>query len=218
MPTSSIATLSTATAERFGSELLRVPYSRGEIPSAACLLPNHIDEYIGWPNLDYHISTQLHTVTADFESLSSELIEPPDLYLFTAWSAIPLVETVRGYLTEKGIVDGFRADYIKMNRFMSDRYPTDPDHPYHLDEISRLACLFAEVSPSHVCIVEEWVASGRTLNAAGRLIERAGGPITTAIRGKWFADADSGEIDKNTLSVPYADIMYDLGVKAAKLV
>jgi hypothetical protein len=66
---------------------------------------------------------------------------------------------------------------------------------------------------AHVCIIDQYVASGRTIAVAAELLYASGASLVTAIRGKWYIDAlkPIRQADTLGLTSSHAAFMRDVG-------
>jgi hypothetical protein len=174
------------------------------LPSAVRVLkpgdePQGLDIY----GVDTSLDTQLRTITA---------LGKPDAYLFTADSAIPVADAIRGYYQELGDITPL-TDYIEADRGVS--YHSG-DYPWLTDEkekeLRRLSKCIKGMS--HVCIVEQFVQRGITMQYAANLVHEAAGPdIISGIQGRWYIDAH--DVDKTNLTSPHKTRMQVIGASAA---
>ena len=77
---------------------------------------------------------------------------------------------------------------------------------------------------ANVCVVEQFVYTGVTLNYANELLKDAKVPVRTAMRGLWYQGVSDGlnfhkvvQIDGDKASSPTHDNkMYEIGARAAE--
>jgi hypothetical protein len=170
---------------------------------------------------DDSFSSQIGTLVNDPESIG--LTKPPQAYVTTAHSAVPLADAVRGYYDAIGQPRP-PINYIMAKSMVAASYfwgrrcqPNDIlGHEMHqhtqkvaAHEVERLTPLLDE--HEHVCIIDEYVSSGTTLRFAAELLERAGVEQVSAIRGQWYTQVYEHEIDLERVTSTHADFMYDLG-------
>ncbi len=165
-----------------------------------------------YPSGDMSLTRQLKSALA-CEKTSTE----PQAYLFTALSAIPTADALRGNFNERGAILPLLG-YIAANR-QSALHNHDPSalSSVNLDkfrqqqetEISRLATLYSGLS--HVCVVDQYVRSGNTLMYAEHLLACAGIQQISAIRGRWYCQATPSEVDIPNLTSAHADFMHRVG-------
>lgn len=118
---------------------------------------------------------------------------PPQAYLFTAMSAIPVAATVKGYYATQGetapVLASVRADtgranaHFHPNAYLDPRAQADFDR-HEQREIARLSNIIAGME--HVCVVDQYVLSGRTIRYGAYLAQQAGAHTVSMMRGRWY--------------------------------
>lgn len=173
-------------------------------------------------NIDRSLVGQLRALLcAPAKATAGQADSPPDAYLFTARSAIPVADCLRGFFDASGLAAP-TLSHITANRSMSsllakpeDRIAsvTEPLQEPHEAEIERLRSLVGGLD--HVCVVEEFVGQGKTLRYAGALLSEAGVQAVSAIRGGWYMNAEPDDISVDSLTSRHSDFMYELGALAS---
>ncbi len=136
------------------------------------------------------------------------LPKDPQAILLTAYSAVPLADSVRGYYEEVE-VEAPLIDYIHAPR------------PYKvfsrligvkIDRL-RLSSRLRQAM-GHVTVIDEYSSSGYTLELAKHQLESIGVEQVTTIGGRWYEDAHQGDIDLDSVSSVHAPFMHAIGRKA----
>lgn len=167
------------------------------------------------PSGDMSLSRQLKSAL-DCEKTPTQ----PEAYLFTTHSAIPVADAFRGNFAERGQTLP-QLGYIAANRYMA-RYSHGMDNlslsatsalkQEKETEIERLQLLYQGLK--HVCVVEQYVNTGSTLMYALHLLEQAGIDHVSAIRGRWYLDAEKDDVDVSRLTSAHANFMHKAGAKS----
>ncbi len=180
------------------------------------------------PRLDGYVTTafaaQMAQVYHNPETIDTRLEKPPDAFLLTARSAVPVADAVRGYYAELGLQAPY-IGYIRANRLLAAVHGGRPGpstcsyddaKKVFNDEALRLRPKLAGMS--HVCVIDQYVASGGTLQYAGEILEAADIANVTAIRGLWYAQAyDKGdELDFKRPTSRHARLMHTVGVMSCQ--
>lgn len=131
----------------------------------------------------------------------------PTAFLLTANSAVPVADSIRGYYDELGI-DRPVIDYIRVpgKGWLSGLLQT------HIEEKRLQYCL--NEAGAQVCVVDEYVFSGGTLERARNLLKNIGVTDVTEIRGRWYSQAKRAEIDLDRVTSVHAPKMREIGQKA----
>lgn len=180
-----------------------------ERPSAACSLEPDKDFDLLYRShqFDTSFTRQIKSVTEDYESLSKELKEPPGVFIFTAFSAIPFADMVRGYYSTAG-ESLPRIGHIRASR----RKSWTTEEAQHRESARLLRVIDGH---RHVCVVEEYVSSGQTLRLANNILTLAGVEHVTAIRGRWDSCGNSPrEVKLHQMSSDVSSKMHKLGEAA----
>ncbi len=184
---------------------------------AAVLIPptQPLNLRLSWPT-DSSLVRQLYQVLHPDEEFSSIGKKAPEIVLFTDRSALIVSRAVLAFYNELGIeppqVGPINADRAKEEGFAHSQ-TTSSDVANH--EIERLAPVIAH---RHVTIVEQYVASGRTLRYAAHLAHKAGAQTVTAIRGLWYEEVNPEDAYLDPPEVRRsADFMKGVGEQAAKI-
>jgi hypothetical protein len=188
---------------------------RPELESAACLLPGEdliFDSLIGMKKkYDASMARQIRSVTQEFGKFG--MGKPPEVFLFTAYSAIPFADAFRGYFGASGQrlpVLGYINVSSRRNKYSEDREKN------RQQETERLKAFLGNAE--HVCVVEEYVDTGSTLALASDILQYAGIVCATAIRGKWDPVGSSKDhVDVGRMTSIFAQHMHELGQAALLL-
>jgi hypothetical protein len=129
--------------------------------------------------------------------------------LVTAVSAIPVADSIRGFYAEAGGSTPV-IDYIK---------PIKDSHPMptvmRKAEKLRLMNLLAGTDQP-VYVIDEFVASGRTLKNCLGMLGAIGIDRPRGIAGKWYRDIHRADVDIDQCTSIYADFMFQVGVLACQ--
>lgn len=129
----------------------------------------------------------------------AEKFKPADLFLVTANSAIPVADTIRG-VHEALSAECPPIDYIRTDHYINLR----------MQEAERLRGLYKAIG--RVVIVDQYVASGRTIRRAQEIAETAQLGQVTLQQGRWYNQAQLDEIDINGVTSMHAPFMYETGL------
>jgi hypothetical protein len=169
------------------------------------------------PDLDTSFGSQITQLQCDPQSVDPRVTSTPDAYLLTAYSAIPLGDSIRAFLRASGDKRSPLMGYIAANRPARYAYDMAQEKGRTTEafegEVNRLRSMLA--GRQHVCVVEQFVRYGKNLKYAAALLSAAGIPHTTAIRGRWYEDAAYEEIHLGKLSSEHATMMTHIGYMAA---
>jgi hypothetical protein len=145
----------------------------------------------------------------------------PEAYLVTANSAIPVADSIRGFFEELGQTS---PPIYPINANSEDSWSYyfpgeghDTSRVY-ANEVKRLNCLLEGFD--NVCVVDQYVFSGRTISFAAQMMRSAGveGNIG-GIRGLWYNGISYQDIDHHNLCAgdPYVSAhMKAIGRKACQ--
>lgn len=161
-------------------------------------------------NLDQSFSRQMQQVTTGDVATS---VGPPQAFLMTANSAVPVADSIRSYFSDHPLTPPTYLGYIRANKRYADYYSqmkafSSVDEP----EINRLRPL--AVKYEHICVVEQLVSSGTTLNYASKLLLQAGVRVVTALRGNWYEEAVSSNVNLEDLTSAHEPFMSKIGILA----
>lgn len=179
-------------------------------------------------------SLALHDVLGDYDfSLARQLaavrLDAPDhAYVFTAFSAIPVADTIRGLHDELGLPPP-RLTYIDVKpqtstgsdlRYILDRWlnivPRNNEEVESLtQETARLKKALGDIGA--VTIIDQYTCTGATLQASKYLLGLAGIKEVTGIAGRWYHGASVQGIDIRNLTSVFAQPMHSTGTKLAAL-
>ncbi len=185
----------------------------GERWQHGALAATHVDDdHIrrGFPGLARGVYDQ--TLTSQLKYLLSQ-DDRPELYLFTAMSAIPVADAFRGFFgNNRPALGSIKADRVSaLSHIDRSRYyqPSYEELMAHRTEVERMRELTRTVS--HVCVVEQFSASGNTLRYAGLLLREAGVETVSGIRGQWYNEAAKEHINEHELTSSHAPFMHSVG-------
>lgn len=147
-------------------------------------------------------------------------IPPPDLYLFTADSAIPAADSIRGYYRAAGTPLP-ALNYVEANRDKS-KFLGSPNIAEGIAIVTETASFAKELArlqpiikqKQHVCVVEQYSLTGNTLRYAGLLLKYAGVETISGIRGTWYEQAREKDIKRAKLTSRHARFMRKIGERA----
>lgn len=144
----------------------------------------------------------------------------PLTFFLTANSAIPIADTLRGYYNELGLCYP-GIFYIEANKLMV-RHALDMEEdgkiqPCLTEEIDRLTSIAKENLIERACVIDQFVATGRSLKLATWMLKCAGVPNITSMPGNWYHDAHPRNIDKDNMTSTHANKMHEIGVRACRL-
>lgn len=183
---------------------------RPELPSALCDLSDTIDPLplVGQAERDTSLTRQLD----ELYDLECDLPKP-DAILLTTNSALPVADSVRGYLDERGIQQPL-ISYIRVNRYeaVAHEHAAGVRPSHH--EVRRVKELLQGLG--HVCIIDQYTHRGITISYAGKVVRAAGIPHVTGIRGQWYGQVKPKEFSLSPASSPHATYMRSIGVDAAR--
>ncbi|MDQ5971918.1 MAG: hypothetical protein QG553_77 [Patescibacteria group bacterium] len=198
--------------EQARSGMLRDPSDQRTVRTAvaAALFANNLSlSNLFHPDVDMTFTGQMEQVTTTPEAIHPDLQTPPDLYLFTAYSAVPIADAVRGYYQAAGWSVP-ALGYIQADSRLSDWFRDGSAKSISDAESERLAELTN--GKEHVCVLDQHVASGMTLVYAGHLLQNAGVEAASAIRGYgWYQDAHSWGVDLKGVTSHWQDLMTEIG-------
>lgn len=204
--------------EAVGNRMLHInPYAS----SAACIVMPRA------PKIDTKsvgLGAQLHDVLYRTSELTLGMTdEKPRAFLVTADSAVPVADALKEALLNLGL-DAIPVGLIHANQGAAINYKqlgNDPDH-FAAREMRREAARIGEelglTVDDHVCIVDQWVSSGNTIRYGKAIVNAAGADFVTAIRGQWYEQASSNDLDVPNLTSVHAPFMQEIGARAAEQV
>ncbi len=134
-----------------------------------------------------------------------------DAFLFTAYSAIPLADAIRGfylYIGEELPV----IDYV-----MARKVHKGEHHKAKLlsEEVPRLTGVLADCR--RVCVVEQYVSTLNTLFFAHQIVAETtqAGIAQDDIRGKYYHLVDPSDVDLEAVTSIHQEFMKEIGRKVA---
>lgn len=176
-------------------------------PSAACILGSDI---ILNTLLELDDNRSDTSFTRQIKSVADDRHLTPQVYLFTAFSAVPFADTLRGYYDASPEATP-PIGHIKASRRME--WETEYAQAR---EAERLQAFLGEAT--RVCVVEEYVVTGQTLRLAQSILDRTGVTTIHAIRGRWDPfGLNEEDVDLKTTSSKHADMLYEIGQAAYML-
>jgi len=175
--------------------------------------------------LDYRdtsFTRQINQLVNESSSVHPKLQGSPDAFVFTANSAIPVADAIREYYDRSQLQQPLMT-HIEANRitatlsFLNKSYPKVDlqNTSFPEDELKRLKLSLSNAN--HVCVVEQFVGTGRTISYASELLYRSGVRQVSAMRGRWYADARFLDIDKSSTTSKHSVFMREIGRKAFQL-
>ncbi len=138
----------------------------------------------------------------------------PDIYVLTAYSAIPLADALRGYYEELGLDTPYITYINAFSHRNSNRLKLSA--MMRKTEVERLEVVLSESSAP--CVVDEYKNSGNTVYFAREMISDSGEFETIhTIEGQWYHGAYKDDINLQEMTSSHAAFMYETGRKAAIL-
>ncbi len=160
--------------------------------------------------MDWSFTRQIHDL------INGEHVKP-DVFIFTAYSAVPFADMVRGYY-EKSKDQTPKLGFVRTDgRVRKKRTPSGAI------DTSQELCMLSETlnGARNVCIVEEYVDTGTTLDNAHKLISKLTNAKISAIRGGWdpmgVKIQETNTIDLYNMTSPKRDQLKELGRAAFEL-
>ncbi|HET8709421.1 MAG TPA: phosphoribosyltransferase [Candidatus Saccharimonadales bacterium] len=196
----------TAASYRSIGERMRVQHP--ELPSAHYSFTAETNPYdiMFQCGRDNSLARQLATVR-------SALKGEPDIYFFTANSAIPTADAIRAYYRVNDIRTPLLAS-VMANRTTSIPYFRETRVDEQIDsETTRLKPLIA--GADKVAVIDQYVASGKTITYASRLLLAAGAGHVIGIIGNWYDHARIVQSDIEQLTSSHRDFMFRIGQDCA---
>ena len=132
---------------------------------------------------DYSLQRQLTDVSQTTNT------PEPDCYLFTAYSAIPVADAIRGFYNRRSMSIPILG-YVHANRETSREYSDEHDK-VDTSEVLRLRRLIQGLR--HVCVIDQYCSTKATVLQASHMALAAGAQRVSAIQGKWYEDLTIGE-------------------------
>jgi hypothetical protein len=173
-----------------------------ERPSAATEVWPDLDMTLPAGRYDTSFVRQIIDIDAGLLGLST-----PDAYAVTLKSAVPVADAIRGFYEvldrDCPPIIGLETNssssfsYYNLRGFTSDLSREQKDH------IRSLAARFS--GAEHIAIVDQYVASGRTVLFGAHLLHSAGVQNVSAMRGQWYSDALNFNVDTHNLTAANAD-------------
>jgi len=154
-----------------------------------------------------------HRVRATYTHQQKDIFKilEPTTYLFTANSAVPLADTIRGFYEGLGQPEP-QIGYIRANRQASQG--SDEIRIRRVrEEAERLGPWM--LRGARVCIVEQYANSGATVRLAEEIVCTAGINHLASIQGDWYEDALPADIDLESVSSSHREFLTAVGHSAA---
>lgn len=167
-----------------------------EARPSALLHVTEASDFLAFGFLGHHALRSFDISLA--RQLSEVSQQAPSAFLFTAKSAIPVADAVRGYYEAKGI----EAPLLSSIK---------PSKSHH--EARRLNRLNLS---GHVVIVEQFISTGRTFRGVSELALELGAQAISVIRGDWYEDARNSTVKVTDLTSIFKEGMYSIGQRIAK--
>lgn len=140
------------------------------------------------------------------------LASDPDVYLFTANSAIPVADSVRAVYEEMG---GTMPEMHPI--FTNSRLSVDPDLAGRRFIEQEIARLRTEFKGSRTVVIDQYTDTGRTVKLAEEMLFRAGVMnVGSTHLTKWYEEADIEDIQLDTMTSVHAELMKSIGRTAGK--
>ncbi|HEX7633244.1 MAG TPA: hypothetical protein VF401_02885 [Candidatus Saccharimonadales bacterium] len=194
---------------------------------------------------EFSFARQINAVAQDGYALTDHepqpIDRPPEAYLFTARSAIPVAAAVRGYYKELGnelpvrtsVSANAQKGWIhktftgpntlsvspatrEAKKDMIDAFLVDEQK-----EIQRLSGLLSGME--HVCVIDQYVGTGSTITYAAYLAKQAGARTVSLIRGNWYEGwypdktrGESLELALENLYSTHEPFMHLIGVMSCR--
>ena len=157
------------------------------LPGAATFFPKDAD-YTTIPthrNTDASLVRQLAQVLHPLIGL--ELLAPaPTAFAITEYSALPTISASQSFFSQHVRTTPHFKTICAKPRKMADA-------AVRHKEVKRLRSTFD--GRQHVCVVDQYVASGTTVSIAGDLLHAAGVRDVSLIRSNWYEHAQSSDED-----------------------
>jgi len=135
----------------------------------------------------------------------------PDAFLLTAYSAVPIADSIRGFYDTIG-ESVPTLHYVHANTANSrDR---DRRKAMVVQEVLRLKPLLALVET--VCVVNQYHCTGGSLLMGVAIANDIGVPTIKVIEGQWYHDVDNDDVDLDNMSSTHAELMYEIGTCVGK--
>jgi hypothetical protein len=155
--------------------------------------------------------TPRSSLTWQMRNLLSQ--DEPDCYLFTANSAIPAADAIRGFYEASGkaIPD---IGYIRADRQVT-RFMKHKAGERLREETNRLGEFLR--GAEHVCIVDQYVMYGDVIKFAKKVVETVGAPkISLFNYSRWYHDALQDDIDLAQVTSTHSAFMHFVGASVAR--
>lgn len=172
-----------------------------------------ISDYMLTPGLSQPCESDNAYLATDYSFTGQiEAATDADVMLFTASSAIPVADAVRGYLETTGKTAP-QLGYIRADFEAQAAYNYENDRTRLNGETNRLTPLLKEAET--VSVVDEFICSGATLNFAKTILQNCGITAVTPLAGRWYMQAYKSEVNSENLTSRHADFMRSIGRQAA---
>lgn len=188
-----------------------------ELPSAACDI-NRLGAAPSTSESDTSFIRQVQSVTYEPTTLGEQFTTPPDAFVFTLKSAVPVADCVRGFFDAIGLERPL-IEVVESNRDLSKGYYELLDRTDDKEFAKETALQEADrlrdslQGAEHVCVVDQFVCSGMTLKLAGEILKMAGLRNISAIRGDWYHDAYSYDVIPASATSLHRQFMYGVGAR-----
>lgn len=145
------------------------------------------------------------------ERMAEMIPRQPDAYILTAYSAVPIADSIRGYYDTIGQPVP-ELHYVHANTANSrDKLQRKAAVA---EEIVRLQPLFSSVES--VCVVNQYRCTGGSVQMAATIARKIGVSTIHVMEGQWYHDADNEDVDLKHMTSTHAELMYEIGACAGK--
>ena len=146
------------------------------------------------------------SIIDDMDSIDFTLIpQLTETVLFTAYSAIPMADLVRGFYDELGLLVP-QVDRIWV-------HPSNTEKPIPCVEADRL---ITKVKGKYVAVLDQYVSTGQTLQNAVNGAYVTGAESVMPIGGKWYHQADKTMLKVDATSSKLSSELDQIGRSVAK--
>jgi hypothetical protein len=162
------------------------------------------------------------SLTAQLADLTRQGLTGGDtMLLFTANSAIPVADTIRG--SSEVLPVEAALGHIAADRNKALRYRLNGEGNWPSEQLAEIERLAKTLTPfKNVVVLDQYVHTGHTLQHAGQLLEAAGWQGNTyAVRGQWYQGVQPERVDTERLTSRNPDdvwAMHDIGREIGKAV
>ena len=144
------------------------------------------------------------------ERMAETVPRKPGAYLLTAYSAVPIADSIRGYYDATGQTLP-ALHYVHANTTTS--RDKQLRKAFIAAEIARLEPLLSCVES--VCVVNQYRCTGGSVQMAAAIAHTIV-PTIYVMEGQWYHDVDNQDVDLKHMTSVHAELMYDIGTCAGK--